>query len=393
MKRWLRSEAVQGWGVFAVCILLLGYGLSQQIARELDFQAFYVAGRILRSSAAQLYELGTQMRVEHAVVAGGRFMPFYHLSYEALLYVPFSFLSYRWAYVAYMAWNLSLLGMAYAVAPRTAETSLRFVPRMLLFFASVPVLFCLGVGQNSILFLLVLCVVWRCVEDGRLAAAGALLGLGLFKLPIAAVLAVLLGVRLGWRFLAGFAAAALGVGLLCVRIAGVNGMYGWLRLTREAAMAPNQGALTQTAVAVVPQGMPNLNGFLYLMGMRHAAAGTAMEIDLALSLAVLLGCVVLVRRSTVPMAFAVAVACALLVGQHVGLHDMALLLVPVLLGTGRMQRAWVAVSYALPIAIFATGGPELIALEAIVPILFLAAAASEAAAGRPSKLKGVAAAR
>jgi arabinofuranan 3-O-arabinosyltransferase len=367
----MRSGTFWGWCGFVLCVELMGYGLAHGVARSFDFAAFYAAGRILRSAPSHLYDVAMQMQVERAWVGTQRFFPFYHLSYEALLYAPLSLLSYAWAYVAWMGVNLGALAVAYGLGPKAA--GLGGVPRMVLFFGLVPTLFCLMVGQNSLLFLMVLCVVWRCVERGRWGLAGVVLGLGLFKLPLAIVIAALLALRLGWRFAAGFAASAAGVLGVCVGLVGIDGTRAMVGLMREAAAAPAGGMAAQARMAVIPQGMPNLNGLVYVAGGGFLTARAAMTVELTLAAAVLVGCAVLVRRVRRPAdAFCVAVTCGLLVSQHAGVHDMSLLLVPVLLGAGRMQRAWVVLCYALPVVLFGVAFPRFLALDGVVPLLFLA---------------------
>lgn len=376
-----RTDSILMWGAFTLCVCLMGYGFSQGLAKYFDFRSFYAAGVTLRSSAFHLYDLELQRQVQWRLVSPDRFLPFYHLSYEALLYVPLSWFPYRIAYLVYLGWNILLLAAVYMLAPGAVSPQLSRVSRRVLFFGFIPVLFCLAVGQNTILYLLLLCMVWRLITQERMYAAGLLLGLGLFKIPLSIVIAALLTLRLGRKFLAGFASAAVAVSAACVAITGWNGTRGFLDLLAQAAWAGNHGVVAQTEMGVMPLGMPNLYGLLYAAGIRHLPTTAADVLYAAVVLGTVVWAVVIVRRTeTLSNAYSVAIVCALLVGQHVYLHDMALLLLPVLLGCTRAQSRWVLLCYLLPVAIFAIDVQHLIAVYAIVLIAFLAAVTYEEAA-------------
>lgn len=381
-----RRAEVFGWGVFMLCMGLLGYGFSQQIARVLDFSAFYGAGHVLRDSATRLYDMQLQAEVQRQFVASGRFMPFYHPAYEALLYLPLSFLSFRAAYVTYLVGNLILLALVYRLAPTAAAPCLRRVPRMLLFFASVPVLFCLVEGQNSILFLLLLIGVWSLIGRGAYVSAGLLLGVGIFKLPLTPIIALLLALRFGWRFLGGAVASGCGMILVSAWMTGVGGTKAWIAVMRLAAAAPGMNAHEQNVMRVLPEGMTNLSGLLYVAGSRLFAVRPPALFGLAASIVVLMVCALLMRRlPRAADAFSVAVMGALLAGPHVSLHDMALLLIPVLLSSGYLFGSWVVVVYALPFALFLVDPPRLLAVDALAPLLFVIATAYETMARKEDR--------
>ena len=51
-----------------------------------------------------MYDLALQEQAQHALTSG--FMPFYHPSYEALLFAPFSLLNYHSAYLSFLAFGM-----------------------------------------------------------------------------------------------------------------------------------------------------------------------------------------------------------------------------------------------------------------------------------------------
>src|SRR4029077_12878312 len=97
--------------VIAVAFVLFfisvsGILLTLPLARtgHVDFRHLYTAGYMVRvGDAADVYNYGLYERFQNELVgrAAGA-LPFNHLAYEALVYVPFSFLTYRHAYFAFL---------------------------------------------------------------------------------------------------------------------------------------------------------------------------------------------------------------------------------------------------------------------------------------------------
>src|SRR5262249_28225074 len=70
--------------------------IPKALGGALDFPAYYRASVTLRTSPSKLYD-----RVEST--------PYIHPAYEALAFVPLSFLPYRRAYLAFVVLNVGLL--------------------------------------------------------------------------------------------------------------------------------------------------------------------------------------------------------------------------------------------------------------------------------------------
>src|SRR5882757_11395393 len=80
-----------------------------------DFTIFYSSGSILTQGLGrQLYDEPTQYRVQQQFAAGVSIrqgpLPYNHPPFEALAFVPFSFLSYPVAYCLWNLFNLIFLG-------------------------------------------------------------------------------------------------------------------------------------------------------------------------------------------------------------------------------------------------------------------------------------------
>src|SRR5437870_7943570 len=92
--------------VFTVSIFLGGRS---------DFRQLYTAGYMVRSGHAhELYDYESQRYFQNKVLSQADMaLPFIRPAYEALLFVPFSFLSYRTAYFAFLGLNVILLAVSY----------------------------------------------------------------------------------------------------------------------------------------------------------------------------------------------------------------------------------------------------------------------------------------
>ena len=373
--------AIISWLILSFATLTIGLMALPRAGRLYDFRAFYGAGWLLLHHPTQLFDLSVQTAVQNIVVCPMyRGVPFYHPAYEALLYAPFSLLSYRSAYIAFVVFSLLLLLLCYRLAPPAADPRIARVPRSLLLFLCFPAFMGVVEGQDSIVFLVLACLLWRALDSGRDRTAGILLALGLFKLQIALALLFFLVLYLPAprrkRLLLSWLPSTAAVALTCLLITGPQGMMTWLRLLASSSVASHESHHVQAAIAVYPKAMPTLNGLLYVCGTRFLPTRLSFALDVFLSILVLAAAVYLVRqvrgkpRST-PVAFCAAVAAALLLAPHLYLYDYVLLLFPVLLLTERRQPLLTAFVYILPFILFLVSGLDWFAIMAIVPALFL----------------------
>ncbi|HET9400945.1 MAG TPA: hypothetical protein VFO34_08340, partial [Candidatus Acidoferrales bacterium] len=104
--------------LYAICGLLIAINLlgfvaflRPALAGRSDFRIFYTAGYLIRTGNAHaLYDEQKQLAVQNEKISYAPFpLLFNHAPYEALLFVPFSFLRYRYAYSAFGILNALLL--------------------------------------------------------------------------------------------------------------------------------------------------------------------------------------------------------------------------------------------------------------------------------------------
>src|SRR5258705_5943371 len=102
----LTGIQILGWLTFFPAALLQGHA---------DFRQLYAAGYMVRTGhAAELYDLPSQQLFQDVLVGNDeRALPFIRPAYQALLFVPFSLLPYRSAYLAFLAVNLVLLATVF----------------------------------------------------------------------------------------------------------------------------------------------------------------------------------------------------------------------------------------------------------------------------------------
>jgi hypothetical protein len=156
------------------------------------------------------------------VGSNDRALPFIRPAYQAVLFVPFSLLPYRTAYLAFLAVNLVLLAIAFWIL-RSHMSHLmrvwRFLP-VFLFLVFYPIALALMQGQDSILLLLLLTAALAALEGDQELRAGMLVGLGLFKMQIVIPVALLFLLWRRWRFFAGFALSACLLSLISLWVVG-----------------------------------------------------------------------------------------------------------------------------------------------------------------------------
>jgi hypothetical protein len=354
----------------AAVFLLFPSGLAQR----LDFRNLYAGGVLVRTDRASLYDTGRQKEVEDAFVSrSAGVLSFVRPPYEALLFAPFSLVSYRAGYLCLMAFNCLLILLCFFLLRSVfSGTDAPWQPRPgLMFFAFLPTAIAIVQGQDSILFLLICCLAYRELTRAREFRAGCFLALSLFKFQIALPLALLLAARHGRRFLAGFALGASVVAAVSLSVIGLRGVgpFRQLLLNISLAGAPANGDM----LAVSPAAMPNIRGLLYVVAGRYIPHTPFLVLVLSLSLALLVWAARAARSSPGDdAAFALSIVSALLVSYHAHAQDLTLLLLPIAL-VGRQEYGVVSkicrLFFLLP-PIFILMGPEAISLLSLLLLAF-----------------------
>jgi alpha-1,2-mannosyltransferase len=339
-----------------------------------DFVEFYVAGRIVATHQAdRLYDLDLQSRIEHELAAPQEWSGFHGFitpPFFALPFVPLSALPYFVALALWSGLGVLLLAGCPWLLRRAGTGSARSLP-VLWTLAFVPVFAAVSYGQNSLLSLFVLAVVFVLLGQARDGPAGLVLGLLLYKPQLVLVLALLLALERRWSALLGLAAtgAALVLVSLCMSLPAARAYV------RLASSFP----LMLADPAFPTWKMHSLYSFFVLLLPGH--------LGLAAGLATLSSAVVLLavralqppyRSETLHRWFAVAVWGSVLVSPHVPLYDLSLLVLPAgllhaerrdeALWRGGIAAIWAAtiVSQPLARALRAGLGPS---LQLSVPVI------------------------
>jgi len=300
-----------------------------------DFRHLYTAGYMVRTGqASKLYDYETEKALQSTLVSPGTIaLPFNHLAYEALLFVPFSLVRYSVAYFLFMGFNAALLVIAFRLLlPSLGNLSRVWVLLPAgIFFGFFPITIALMLGQDSILLLLLFVLATLSFNQNREFQAGLLVGLGLFKFQIVLPIALLFLIWRRWRFAGGFVASAAGVAIVSVLVVGLAQVRVYLSslLSMSVGLASKAD---QFRYGISPSSMPNLRGLIFAMAGGRLPTFWVQAITGAASVAVLVWVAVAARdrlRGSDP--FLVAITAACIVSYHMLIHDLTVMLVPLTL--------------------------------------------------------------
>jgi len=315
-----------GWITFFPGALLHGHA---------DFRQLYATGYMVRTGhAGQLYDLQAQQQFQDALVGNDeRALPFIRPAYQALLFVPFSLLPYRSAYLAFLAVNVVLLALAFWILRphmRNLTRVWQFLP-VFVFLVFYPVALALMQGQDSILLLLLLAAVLVTLERGKERRAGILMGLGLFKLQIVIPIALLFLLWRRWRFFAGFALSACLLSLISVWVVGFTQTAAYARSL--LSVGTNMATIHQFPLRV--NIMANLRGLFFgVLGARLPTFWIQV-LTIVASIFVLLCVAWSVPFKRTVDAFVIAITASLLVSYYLFIHDLSVLLIPIVITLDR----------------------------------------------------------
>lgn len=355
-------------------------GIPHGLIGRTDFRSMYTAGTLERTHPTQLYSLDAQQDVQTHRISQGEFtLPFFHPGYEAFLFVPFSLLPYPAAYLGFVLCNLLFLALCVLAGLRVFSVTIPFLqprPGLIVFFF-LPLYLAILQGQDSILFLLLLVLVWNQIDDKKDLRAGLLLAAALFKFQIVLPLACLLAIRRGPRLLKGFLLGAAGVVALSFA-ASPQSPASFVALLRRSALAGSKLHGAGYQGYIFPLQMANLRGLFFALFGAHLSSRGILVLTLAVSAVVFLIVAACMRRiGDEFLAFAAALLACMLTSYHLLPHDATPLLLPILAIAAKM-RLWkwplVFALYLAPVVFFFfTGGPNSFFLVSIPVTLALAA--------------------
>jgi hypothetical protein len=316
--------------VIAVAFVLFfisvsGILLTLPLARtgHVDFRHLYTAGYMVRvGDAADVYDYGLYEKFQNELVgpAAGA-LPFNHLAYEALVFVPFSFLTYQHAYFAFLAVNLLILAAAIRIvrplfSPLAQVWS--FLP-IAIVACFLPVAVALIEGQDSIILLALFAGSFLAVYRQQDFKAGVLLGLTLFKFQYALPFVLLCFIWRRWRFLAGFAISGVAVVGTSVWLTGFSGLVTYARSL--LAMSSKYSSANGSLYGIHLDGMPNLRGLAYMT--------TGGSISATHWIVLVCSALVVIWAALKCPSLPGALLAALLVSYHQVIADTSLLVLPI----------------------------------------------------------------
>jgi hypothetical protein len=315
-------------GLLGSTILLIGAVLwcaRGPGVEKTDFSLTYVGAQIVHQGlGSRLYDLDLQKQVRDSLFQHPNPLFFEHPPFEALLFSPLAALPFRTVYMLWgllnaTIWLLLIFFMrSYFPAPRE---DLGYITLWLLF---APLGVALFQGQSSLLLLALYAAAFILLRQNNELAAGAAMGLGLFKFQFVLPFVLIFLFRKQWRFLGGFCITGFVLGILSLLTTGWHGIVTYVRFLLAIGTTP-QNLSYGSAVD-----MPTIHGFVYAMlGGQLSHGGLSISV-LALSVGTLFfiaGNWKALRGSSGDnLMFAAAVAGALLSGSHMFTHDFSPLL-------------------------------------------------------------------
>jgi len=322
-----------------------------------DFTIYYGAATMVRQGFGhRLYDESAEYKVRREfapdVAIRTGVLPYNHPPFEALGFVPFTYISYSRAFVFWDLLNVSML-LVLPVLLRPCFPQLQdcsWPLWILTSLAFLPVFFALLQGQDSILLLFLYTLAYLCLRTSREALAGGWLALGLFKPHLTLPFVLLLLVQGRRRILWGFLPLAAGLVLISYAVVGWEGLvsYPYYVWHLEEAMARG---------AIVPSNMVNLRGVLYLL-LRGSPYFSVAAI--AISAVVLLWTAWLCGKNLtvglLDLRFALTVVATVIVSYHCLGYDLSVLILPIAVVASQLRdkvalRGWPRAALVLALGI------------------------------------------
>jgi hypothetical protein len=257
----------------------------------LDFIAFYTAGDFVREGQTQkLYDLNAVNMFEHQLAAlnhfelGRTYGPWWNPPFYALVFAPFTRLPFPAATLLWLGINLVCFSLACVLLCRFLPRGMNWrswslVP--VLAILSAPFILTVSHAQNTCTSLLLLTSTVTLWRARRPLLAGLVGGLVFYKPQVAALLALILVLDLGWRALVGY--AITGVSLLLVNLIALPGT-----LTDYLTRLPKNVHSFQTQTPYPWEQHVTLRAFWRLLGQGHAMGDTTNLVLAAGALSALL---------------------------------------------------------------------------------------------------------
>jgi len=367
-------------GMFATAVLLVGavlWSAHGPSVEKTDFTLTYVGAKLVNGGlGSRLYDIELQKQVRDATFQHPNPLFFEHPPFEAALLSPLAIFPFRKAYLIWGLLNaatwLAIMFFMRAYLPSPRE-DLGYITLWLLF---APLGVALYQGQSSIIVLAAFAASLVLLTHSRELAAGAVLGLGLFKFQFILPFALVFLFRRKWRYVIGVACTGAFLAVLSLAAVGWQGVTQYLRFM--FAIGKNPQNLSYGSA----MDMPTIYGFVYAMlGQRISHAAIAI-IAGGLSIAIL---VWIARRweagkSADHSMYAGGIAASLVVGFHMFTHDFSPLVLGLFIAAAAIRttpsRSWragmlfILIVFWLPPIYFILVGTHLLYLMCPILVLF-----------------------
>ena len=307
---------------------------TPKMAYQSDLRVFYTPGFMVRAGLRQqIYDFAEIRRIQEQRVAHDNgAVPYLHPAYEALIFAPLSFLSYRNAYLLWAVVNLAILGLiCFSLLPYVPDlTALGpswIAPGLLLGF--MPVAFTVLSGQDSLLLLLILVVVFRRIATNELEA-GILLGLGMFRFQVLLPIVALFLIWRSLKFVAGWALSSAAVMGLSLAITGIKAQVQYAVLLRQ---------MGSISIWLLLRRMPGMRAIFVAGGL--GTIPLLLVYGAIFALAAWLG-----MRQDPRHRLLLAVLTSTLVTYYLFMHDLSILALPLMVGISESIKTqdWVRAS-------------------------------------------------
>ncbi len=334
-----RLHFITRLAIVVLCLLSIGIGARQALwcfshgPVVSDFRIFMTGVELVQSGDGRdLYSFDAQRRTQALLypetqIAG--LLPFNHLAFELLFYWPFSAFPYHTAIIAWAIANLGVVALiGWLLTPYTRAIRQRTgIPIVVYLLAFSPVMYTLGEGQDSLLFLLLVVLSLRAMDARLSFLGGFILALACFKFHLALLIAFFVfACGRKWRALPGFAVGGIVAGGISAAMVGPGIVAGYLGMLR------NQSAITPWGF--IPWFMPNLRGFLQWALIRWLDLGSIQPLILLASAVVGGATAWIVWRNSdqhsLGLTYSAAILATVLISYHLHMQDLAIVALPIL---------------------------------------------------------------
>lgn len=321
----------------AIPAALVGFGMPSWLslptpafALKSDLRVVYTPAYMIRTGQRKdVYDFAAIRRIQARTVArDDDAAPFLHPAYEAALFVPFSLLSYRAAYLSWTALNFALLALLYRfLRPSVCgllAIGLPWVPLALL-LGFLPIALTIIQGQDSLFLLLFMVLSYRRISSNE-GQAGLLLSLGMFRFQVLLPIVALFLLWRRWRFVGGWFAGSTALALASLALTGLGAQIQYIGLLR---------AMGRVSFWLLLARMANLRALFLALGLGVVPL-------VLVSVCVFFVALYSANNKNRTEQFLLAVCVSAIVPWYLFMYDVSVLALPLLVALNRAvaRREW-----------------------------------------------------